>query len=185
MPTKSYVTAAKPATGGAVYRAPSGTTLPTSASADLDAAFVEAGYISQDGLTNSNTMTTEQIRAWGGDVVLTTQTEKTDTFQCTFIESMNLEVLEMVYTDDNVSGSLSAGIVIKANANEQEEHSYVVDMVLRNGVLKRVVIPAGVITEVAEVQYSDSNAVGYQVTITAFPDDTTDACTHYEYILSA
>lgn len=56
-------------------------------------------------------------------------------------------------------------------------------MVLRDGAVKRVVIPNGKISEVGDVQYTDSDAVGYEITITAMPD--TAGNTHYEYIQRA
>lgn len=180
MDTKN-VTAGKPKVGGAIFRAPLGTPLPTDATSTLNEAFKDLGYISEDGVTNSNSPESDSLKAWGGDTVMTYQTAKDDTYGFTMIEALNVEVLKTVYGDDNVSGTLETGISIKANSTPQEAYSWVIDMVLRDKALKRVVIPEASITEVGDVSYTDEDAVGYETTLTCVPDS--EGNTHYEYII--
>lgn len=180
--TKDNVTAAKPGTSGAAYIGATSATLPTSVSATLT-GFTELGYITEDGLTNNSSPSSDVIKAWGGDIVLTLTESKEDTFTFTLMEAMSADVLKLVHGDDNVSGSLAAGITVEVNAYDPEDHAFVFDMVLKNDALKRIVVPFGKVTEVGEVTYSGGNAVGYEITIKCSPDSTGN--THYEYIKEA
>ena len=176
-----YVTAGKPKKGGAIYRAPLGTTLPTNAIDDLDENFVNVGYISEDGLTNSNSPESDDIKAWGGDTVLALQTAKPDTFKFGMLEAMNMNALGTVYGEENVSGSLDDGITIIANSNDMKEYAYVIEMSLKNNVVKRIVIPDAKVTNIEDIVYKDGDAVSYTITLTAVPDIENN--THYEYLV--
>lgn len=180
MSNTGNVSTAKPKIGGAVSRAPFGTTLPTDATTSLDSAFDALGYISNDGLKNANTPEGDKVKAWGGDVVLYYGTGKDDTFTFKLIEATNVKVLETVYGDGNVTGAIATGITVKANSKEDTEHSYVIDMILKNSIVKRIVIPKGTVTSVSEVSYKDDEAIGYEVTVSAVPDSSGN--THYEYL---
>lgn len=182
MANASYVSTGKPKIGGAIFRAPKGTTLPTSATAELDPAFKDIGYVSEDGVTNSNARESEEIKAWGGTTVLTSQTSVTDTWQAQFIEAMNVEVLKMVFGENNVTGDIATGITVTVNGAEALEYAYVFDMVLKGGVLKRVVLPCAKLSELGDTVYKDDEAIAYDVTLAAMPDASENL--HYEYIVT-
>lgn len=77
--------------------------------------------------------------------------------------------------------TLDTGVVVKSNSTELKEHVIVIELVLRDNVLKRIVIPQGKVTEIGEIKYVDGDDVGYETTVTCFPDDNSN--THYEYIV--
>ena len=181
MPIVSNVSAGKPKVAGAIYRAPLGTTLPTDASTALSSAFADMGYISEDGVVNNNAPSTEKIKAWGGQVVLIVSTEKPDTFKLTFLEALNPNVLETVYGEGNVTVDGSAGtIAVVATADELDAYVYVMDIAMRGGALKRIVIPNGVLSDLGDIVYKDDTPIGYEVTLDAMPDSNGD--NHFEYI---
>lgn len=169
---------AKPKTiTGAIYVAPAGTALPTDESTTLAAAFKSVGYISDDGLTNSQSITSETVKSWGGTVVATAITEMEDDFKFKMISPRNAEALKIVYGDSNVTDS-SGKLTIKKNAKEPAAHVFAIEMVIA-GVATRIVIPNGKLKEMGDISYKDSEAVGFDVTIAALADSSDN--THYEY----
>lgn len=180
MPSVNNVSAGKPKVGGCIYRAPVGTSLPTDVTTALNGSFVEMGYISEDGVTNSNSPSSNKIKAWGGDVVLIIQEGKEDTFKYKLIECTNLEAIKSVYGADNVTGALATGITIKANSKQQSPYSYVIDMVMNNNAARRIVIPNGAVSAVGDIVYKDSDVIGYETTLDCLPDSNGN--THYEYV---
>lgn len=177
--TATNVTVGKPNVSGAVYRAPIGTTLPTDATTALDAAFVSLGYVSEDGLSNNNELSVEATKAWGGNIVLRSLTEMNDEFSLTLIETKNADVLKAVYGDANVTVDASNNVTVNVIAEDPVEAVWVFELALRGGIARRIVIPDGAITSRDEITYNDSDAVGYGITISAYPDAS--AKTHIEY----
>jgi hypothetical protein len=185
--TATNVSVGKPNVSGAIYRATrtSNLTVPTNASASLTSDYKCLGYISEDGVTNSLSMDSDKVKAWGGDTVLAFQTDKDDTFEFTLLEILNDDTLKAVFGANNVTvtaASVSApkSIAINVNSDEQDEAVWVIDMVMRGDNPKRIVIPYGKITEMGEITYKDDEAVGYNVTITCTADSSGN--THYEYM---
>lgn len=137
--------------------------------------FVAAGYIGEDGVTETNERSTDRVRAWGGDTVKVVQTEHNVTYQFTFLETLNVNVLEAVYGEDNVTttaATVSTGTLheVQVNSSTLPHKSYVFEV--KDGDAKiRIYVPDGQITEVGDITYSDSEVIGYQVTVEAFADE--------------
>lgn len=180
MPETSNITTGKPKPTGPVFLAPAGTVAPIDATTALADTYKSLGYASDDGVTNEISRDTKEIKAWGGETVLRPQTSYGDKFTTTLIESMNVDVLKATFGSDNVTGTLADGIVIKSNSTELPYGVWVFEMITNGGNYKRIVIPQGKVTDVGKINYSDSDAVGYELTITALPDSSGN--THYEYI---
>lgn len=181
--TAANVSTGKPKVAGAVFTAPKGTTLPTTADATLDNAFVDLGYVSEDGVTNNYAPETDNTKAWGGDVVLINKTEQPDEWTLTLIEALNVNVLKTVYGSANVTSGTGGVISVSAKTGQPAEASYVIDMALKGGAMKRVVIPCGVVADLGDIVYKDDEPIGYEITIGCLPDSS--SVTHYEYIKPA
>lgn len=177
--TATNVTAGKPMIGGAIFKFATNATLPSSIDDSIDDGIC-LGYISQDGITNANTPSSTSIKAFGGDTVLSIEGDKVDTFQFKLIEALNIDVLKTVFGAANVTGDLESGVKIEVNNKALDENAYVIDMMLRNNARKRIVISRAKVITVAPVKYTDSDAIGYDVTIEAYGD--ANGNTHVEYI---
>ena len=178
------VTAAKPRVAGVVYIAPKGTTLPTDANTALSSTFKSLGYLSEDGFANNYEISSEDIREMGGNIVLTVQTEMSDTFTFKLISALDVEVQKAVYGASNVTGNLSSGMAVTVAGSEPSENVWVFETIMRDNALKRIVIPDGKISSIGEIAYRRNEAVGYDITLTALLDSTA-GFNHKEYTKAA
>jgi hypothetical protein len=161
----SNISVGKPMPEGAAFIAPADTTLPTDAITALPSIWQCVGYSADSGLTNAMAAETTELKAWGGDTVLSMQTGYNETYKLKLIESMSLVVLSEIFGKDNVSEQ-DGVIRVAHTAQERNYHPWVFDMILSGDRIKRVVIPDGKITEVGEIAYVDSEPIGYEITIT-------------------
>jgi hypothetical protein len=89
---------------GNVYFAPTGSTLPTDTTTALDAAFVDAGYISEDGVTFTLGRETEDLNAWQGTKVRVLTTAEPKTVEFTLMQS-NKENIPFILGGGTIAGS--------------------------------------------------------------------------------
>lgn len=177
--TASNVSVGKPQAAGGIFAGPTSAPTPTNATSQLDAAIKGLGYASDSGVVNGVEISTEDVVAWGGDVVLTIRTSRSETFTFTLIESLNEDVLAEVYGPENVS-EVGGELVVIHNNKELPARLYVFEVLLTGNKVKRIVVPNAKITTVGDVSYVDGEPIGYEVTLAAFPD--AQGNTAYEYI---
>lgn len=148
---------------GSVHFAATGTTLPTDATTALDVAFTDLGYITDDGVVQAIDRSTTDMKAWGGDVVRTVQTEHNVTYTFSMMET-NDDVLQLFYADADASTTTT-----EITGAQAQRGSWAVEVV--DGSEKiRLVIPDGEITGVGDVTYATEEAIVYELTVTAYPD---------------
>jgi hypothetical protein len=146
-----------------------GSTAPTSSTSALDAAFTGLGYVSEDGVTETYDDTIEDIIAWqNATVVRSTTTESKATLQMTLIETKG-EVLEL-YHKGSVVEVVSAGEwKMDVKAPSPDPRAFVLDVIDGSKHL-RIYVANGEVTERGEIVYANGEAVGYDITITCYPD---------------
>lgn len=177
----NLVSAAKPGLSGVVHFAPTGTTLPTDATSALSTSYIDLGFVSEDGVSNTIERNVESIKDMAGKEVLAVQTEFSDTFKFTLISSKSVDVKKAVFGDGKVSGTLANGITTEVSADELAYKTWVFDLVLSDGDVQRMVVPTAKVTEVGEIAYKNSEAIGYELTLKALPITGTNTY-HKEYL---
>lgn len=171
--TAANVVAGVPLATGGVLLGSDASVAPTDATTAL-VGFNPAGYIGEDGVTETNERSSDRIRAWGGSTVKVVQSEFNVTYQFTFLETLNGDVLRAVYGEDNVettAATVSSGTLHAVKINGAVLPHMPFDFEVKDGLAKiRIYIPDGQITEVGDITYSDTEVIGYQVTVEAFDD---------------
>lgn len=169
---KSNITIGLPKPGGAIFWAPAGTALPTSADAQLHKDFVNLGYVSEDGLTASTTEEGDDIKAWGPELVMRAQTGYGRTFSFNLLETSRESALKFRYGAENVTMNLDGSIKVNDTGEPAPRGIFVVDTLQNNGdgarIHRQVAGDAQFTDRSGDQTYNNSDPVSIPAVLTAY-----------------
>lgn len=163
---------------GAIKHAPLGTTLPSlsdiaASGVTLDSAFTGDEYVSEDGLTLTPSMSTTDIKDWSGATVRKVLESFDGTLSWTMI-STNEGSLGVAFGADHIETQAAARthgnqMKVELGAHIPDSQSWV--FLMKDGDARIVIlVPNGQITEVGEVTFASNHAIGWEVTLSCYPD---------------
>lgn len=160
---------------GAIYSAPLGTTLPTSAVDTLDAAFSDSGYVSSDGLNFSPDYSTSDIMEWNGSLVRRVKESFDGSLSWSHLET-NENSLKNTFGASNVTVTAATAthgkqLAVTINGSLPEAKSWVFKLKDEDNRML-VVVPNGQVTDIEDVSFTASDAIMWGVTLSAYPDSS-------------
>jgi hypothetical protein len=172
------VYAAEPLATGSLFVAPLGTPKPEDVAEALTSPWVGLGYIGEDGFTETQERSIEKKKAFGGATVKILQTDYVHTFKFVLLESLNAEVLKVVYGATNVTitpATSTTGTLIEVAKNPKKlpKLTWCIDTTDSElTAFYRNYIPLGQITTVSDVTIVHTDTIAYELELEAFPDSS-------------
>lgn len=158
---------------GAIFSAPLGTTVPTSAVDTLDAAFTDSGYVSEDGLSFSPEISTTDINEWNGALVRRIKETFNGTLSWSHLET-NEQSLRNTFGDAAVTVTAATQthgkqIAVAINGELPAAKAWVFK--LKDGDNRMlIVVPNGQVTTIEDVDFTSSDAIMWGVQLACYPD---------------
>lgn len=182
MPNVNEVRVGAPDQGvtGAILHAPVGTALPSLSSikksgVTVNSAFTGNEYVSEDGLTLSPSRSTSDIKDWSGSTVRKVLESFDGTLSWTMI-STNKGAMEIAFGKSNVTSNTATtehGAQVQAALGAFLPDEYAWVFLMKDGDARIVIaVPDGQITEVGDVTFASNEAVGWNVTLSCYPDES-------------
>ena len=154
---------------GEVSVGPTTATAPTNTSGTLT-GFTGLGYVSEDGITESHDRSTDDIKAWQNSATLrTVVTDSSLTYNFTLVET-TVKVVETAL-GVTVTQAVADGSYVIVPSSTGGQKSFVIDIV-DGANIKRIYIPNGEVTEIGDTSYTSGDAIGFDITITTYPNTT-------------
>jgi hypothetical protein len=171
-----------------LHVAPIGSTAPTAAASVLDAAFLDAGLVTTDGLSYNVAETINNINAFGSNTpVRKVPTSSDQTFGVTLLESNAVSLalyhrLPLAGTGSLAPVAGTGAMAFTTGAIRREQFAAVLDIVDGDNRL-RAYAPLCEVTDRGNFQVSQGNPAQYPVTVTAFPGSDGVAI-HWFYVVA-
>lgn len=165
----------KPLVTGGILNAPLGTALPTDATTALNPAFKAVGYVTDDGVTKSESRDISKINAWGGDTIAIVQTAFGVDIKFKMAEFLGQVAQAAIYGEANVEYTIGTGeepdtLKVTVTSAQPPERAWVIAMV--NGpTVTRLVIPRAQIGETGDVEFKDDDVASLDTTLNLLPDE--------------
>lgn len=161
-----------------VYVADKGTTAPTTPTGPPGTGWTEVGWISDDGLTETRDLNSDQKRAWqGGALVRTVRSSDSRSFKFVAWET---NAVTVGLTRPGSTPTTTTGVThtsVKAFTGS-DIRAWIIDLI-DGAIHTRKIIPAGEVTDQGDIKANNGDIVGYELTVEAYPD--TNGVLYEEY----
>ena len=169
-------------TTGGGWVADVGTSAPASPLVQPVAPWSPLGCISDDGLTYGFDEDSQEFTPWGlTSPIRTTITKSIRTFKLTLWETARVSVQSIMYripagdlAPDEESGLTAFAETATPTPDRRAWHFVVVDGDTARGFY----VPQGEISDRSDVSFKQDEMSGYEITITAYPDDAGNTVYH-------
>lgn len=166
---------------GAGFVSPLGTAAPASPQTQPAAPWEPLGAISDDGLVYGFDEDNQEFTPWGlTSPFRTVITKSIRTFKVTCWETSRLAVQSVMYRID--SGDLAPDIdgvtAFAETASPQPDRRAWWFLVLDGANYRGMYVPQGEVSDRSDVTYKQSEMSGYEITVTAYPDDSGNTVYH-------
>ena len=174
---KANVGSAKGVAGGYIFWAPAGTQLPTDCATPLGEAFVNLGFVGDDGVSMSDEIDTEDHADMNGEIVDSSRTGYKATLTTVLME-LKKATQELYYGSSNVTDN--GGLLTVHNRGDEGPHGVLVlELLLKGKRRLRKVCPDAQIVEMGELKAVSSDIYAREATFNLYKDESGDYWTDY------
>lgn len=168
----SLVTVGKPSDGGCCWVSFNGAgTAPSNATDKMSSVegFESAGELSENGFTESKSVSSTTHKGWHGSTLLITNDDETNTYKVEFVEVNRGTAAKLRYGSSNVNVDDDTGAVlsVKDKGINDDEISLVFDELESNGWLRRTIVRRAMVNSFDDVAHQRGNLMTYGMTFTA------------------